>query len=160
MRPLPYSETLGGRDAFAVLSATPAKLDRLLQGLTPEQTEHHPAPDKWSLQEVMCHMADCEIAWSWRLRIAYEKDNPTLQPFDQDPWARIYGSYTFEQARSTFAALRAWNLTFLGGLSDADKQRPISHPENGPMTLWSVAEIAAGHDLHHLAALEKQLAAR
>ena len=78
-----------------------------------------------------------------------------MQPFDQDPWSRIYGVYSAEQALATFTALRAWNLAFLSGLSEADKQRPVAHPELAGMTLWTIARIAAGHDLHHLAALER-----
>ena len=78
-----------------------------------------------------------------------------MQPFEQDPWARMYGQYTFAAARATFLALRAWNVAFVGGLSEADKRKPIYHPERGEETLWTIVEIMAGHDLHHLAALER-----
>jgi uncharacterized damage-inducible protein DinB len=151
----PYAEALGALDAQQVLAATPARLAALLVRLLPEQIETPPAPGKWSVREVMCHLADCEIAWAWRLRFAYEKDNAVLQPFDQDPWARAYAHYTFDQAVAAFTALRTWNNAFLAGLSEADKQKPVTHPEHGQWVLWTIAEVAAGHDRHHLAALEK-----
>src|ERR1700739_5000606 len=112
MRPMsqprgPYAEALGERDPQAVIAATPAQLQRLLAGLSAEEIEAHPAPGKWNLREVMAHLADTEIAWGWRLRFAYEKDHARLEPFEQDPWARMYRHYSFAQAQSTFVALRA-----------------------------------------------------
>jgi uncharacterized damage-inducible protein DinB len=149
-----YLSLLEGRDAVEVMAETPGRLGVLLDGVTLEQAEKSPAPGKWSLRELMAHLADSEIAWSWRMRQVFSEDNPNLQPFDQDRWAKVYPTYTFKQAFSTWKALRAWNLEFLRGLSAADRARPATHPEVGEMTLWSIARIAAGHDLHHLRALE------
>ena len=87
--------------------------------------------------------------------------SPGLQPFEQDAWARAYNGveYTTEAARSTWIPLRRWNLALIDGLSEADKHRPATHPELGAITLWTVVEIAAGHDLHHLNSLEKLITA-
>ena len=152
----PYAANLGDRDPSLVMAETPVRLRTLLDRLSPGQIEHPPAPGKWNFREVLAHLADCEIVWAWRLRIAYEKDNALLQPFDQDPWARIYHVYAAEQALAAFIAVRAWNLTLLSGLSEADKQRPVTQPEVPGMTLWTIARTAAGHDLHHLAAFDRQ----
>ena len=149
-----YLSLLKGRDPAEVMAETPGRLAVLLDGVTAEQAERSPAPGKWSLRELMAHLADSEIAWSWRMRQVFAEDNPNLQPFDQDRWAKVYSTYSFAQAASTWKVLRAWNLEFLRGLSEADKARPATHPEVGEMTLWTVARIAAGHDLHHLRALE------
>ena len=153
----PYAHLLEGRDPVEVLRATPGKLADLLKLLSTEQIEYKPAPNRWSVREILCHLADCEIAWAWRLRFIYGADNPMLQPFEQDPWARAYDGvgYTTSAARSTWIAVRAWNLALIEGLSEDDKRRPATHPELGPVTLWNIAEIAAGHDLHHLKSLEK-----
>lgn len=150
---LPYAEALAGRDPQQVIAETPARLAAWLDGLTPEQAETPPAPGKWNPREVMCHLADCEIAWAWRLRYAYEQDNAVMQPFEQDPWARMYWNYGLPEARATFAALRNWNSAFIAGLRESDKIKPIYHPERGPEVLWNLVEIMAGHDLHHLARL-------
>lgn len=158
----PYVHLLQGRDAAAVMRETPAALDALLAHFTPEEISTRPAPQKWSLREVLCHIADCEIAWAWRLRQTYGEDKPLLQGFEQDPWARAYDGvlYTTEQALSTWRALRAWNLALIETLSEDDKARPAVHADAGAMTLWTLVEIAAGHDLHHLAGLQKLVAAR
>jgi uncharacterized damage-inducible protein DinB len=96
---IPYRETLGERDPQQVIAETPTRLAAWLDHLTPEQAETSPGPGKWSPREIMCHLADCEIAWAWRLRFAYEQDHAVMQPFEQDPWARMYGHYTLDQAR-------------------------------------------------------------
>ncbi len=153
----PYVHLLEGRDPAEVLRGTPSRLIKVLTALPPETIEHKPAPHKWSIREILCHMADCEVAWAWRLRAVYGADNPALQPFEQDAWARAYDGveYTTEAARSTWIPLRRWNVALIDGLTEADKQRPAAHPELGNVTLWNIVEIAAGHDLHHLNALEK-----
>ena len=153
----PYVHLLEGREPVAVLRETPGRLADLLKTLTPEQIERKPAPHKWSIREILCHLADCEVAWAWRLRLIYATDHPTLQPFDQDAWSRAYAGvgYTTTAARTTWTALRQWNLDLIEGLSEDDKRRSATHPELGEVTLAMVIEIVAGHDLHHLASLQK-----
>ncbi len=160
----PYAELLGSRDPEQVIVETPSRLARVLDALTPEQVEARSAPGKWNVREIMAHLADCEIVWSWRLRYALEQDwarnRAQMQPFDQDAWARTYDRYTLAEAKALFAPLRAWNVTLIGGLSEADKSKPVMHPERGEETLWTIVQIMAGHDLHHLLKLEQMFPAR
>lgn len=162
----PYVHLLEGRDPVEIMRSTPGRLTDLLKPLSSEAIEHKPAPEKWSIREILCHLADCEVAWAWRLRLIYgsrtptkngPSENPVLQPFDQDPWARAYDApgYTTAAARATWTALRQWNLALIEGLSDEDKHLPATHPELGEVTLWTIVEIAAGHDVHHITSLEK-----
>lgn len=62
MSGLPYAEALGARDPQQVIAETPLRLVRVLEALTPEEIEAQPAPGKWSVREVVAHLADCEIA--------------------------------------------------------------------------------------------------
>ena len=151
----PYAEALGKRDPVEVIAQTPARLAQMTDGLSAAEIDARPAPDKWSVREILAHLADCEIAFGFRLRQSYGGES-LLQPFDQDAWARAYGAYTAEQALATFAALRAWNVAFVRGLTEADKTLPARHPERGEMVLWTIVETMAGHDLHHLAGLKKE----
>ncbi len=98
---------------------------------------------------MMAHPADCEIAWSRRLRQVFGEENPTLQSFDQDAWGKAYLGYSFEQARMMWEGLRAWNVASLANLTEEHKRRPAVRREYGTVTLWMIAGIA-GHDLHHL----------
>ncbi len=150
----PYAYALADRDPIEVIAETPNRLANILALLAPEALNTQPYPGKWSPREVVAHLADCEISFSFRLRqtLAGEQN---IQPFDQDLWARNYSTYTAEQALATFTALRNWNVSFLTTLTEADKQKPATHPERGTMTLWTIVETMAGHDTHHLNALEK-----
>ena len=154
----PYIHLLAGRDPAEILRATPAELRAVVERLGPDAVNTRPAPERWSVRELLCHIADCEVAWAWRLRQTYGSDKPQLQPFEQDPWARAYDGvlYTTDTALNTFTTLRAWNLALIETFSEADKARPAHHPEIGDLSLWHIVEIAAGHDLHHLKALEKK----
>lgn len=52
-------------------------------------------------------------------------------------------------------ASRRWNLSLLRGLSEKDLEREAYHPERGPETLGTIVRLLAGHDLNHLAQLER-----
>jgi uncharacterized damage-inducible protein DinB len=151
---VPYAETLGGRDPQAVIAETPVRWARVLEDIVAAQADVPTAPGKWSVREIVAHMADCEIAWSWRLRQAYGEEHAKIQPFDQDAWSRVYAAYSLAEAKALFFALRAWNVAFVGALSEAEKHKPVTHPERGEETLWTIVQIMAGHDLHHLVRLE------
>ena len=159
MSGVPYSQVLGDRDPVPVLEGTPGALTPLIERAKQRLGDDTPlAEGKWSLRQLMAHLADCEVAWAWRLRQALGSEHSVIQPFDQDAWARMYPrTYTLEEARHTLFALRGWNLAFLHALESGERTRPVTHPERGEETLWTIAQIMAGHDLHHLRLLEEQL---
>ena len=83
----PYAKFLAHRDPLAVATATPARIVSLIRGLAPRQLAKRPAPGKWSIQEIIGHLADTEMVMACRARwIAFE-NHPTLAPFDQEKWA-------------------------------------------------------------------------
>jgi DinB superfamily len=57
-----------GQDAVKVQRSTAAKLKKYIQGLTPKQLKWRPEPAKWSIAEIIAHLADAEIVASWRMR--------------------------------------------------------------------------------------------
>ena len=114
-----------------------------------------PAPGKWSPREIVEHLADCELVFAFRLRQTVAENNPTIQPFDQEKWARTYAAYDTAGALETFSALRRWNLTFLHALRAEDFQRKVTHPERGEMTFQTLVDTMGGHDLNHIGQLER-----
>ena len=150
----PYAVALGEREPVEVIASTPEKLEALFSQLSAEQIDRKLAPHKWSVREVLAHLADCELAFGFRLRQA-AAGVEMVQPFDQDDWARNYGAYNFRAALTTYQAVRAWNLAFIQSLTDEQKAQVVTHPERGTMTVWTIVETMAGHDRHHLAGLEK-----
>lgn len=149
----PYATFLGEADAMQVIAATSSRLVAVASVLSAEQADAPTAPGKWSVRQIVVHMADVEVAFAFRLRQGLA--GVTIQPFDQDEWAKSYARYSLSEAVQTFSALRLWNVAFAKGLSDADKRKTVTHPERGEMTLWNIVEMMAGHDLNHLGQLER-----
>ncbi len=155
----PYAKFLNGQDPIPVLTASAGRLKALTAGLTDAQINTPPAPRKWSICEIVAHLADCEIVFSFRLRqtLAPSVSQPhaIIQPFDQDAWAQRYAAYQFEPGVSLFQAARNWNLLFLATVSQDDRHRRTTHPERGTMPFWTIVETMAGHDINHLQQIER-----
>jgi hypothetical protein len=152
----PYAIHLGSANPREVIKQTPAKIEAMAKKLGPA-VEKIPAPGKWSPRMIVCHLADCEIAFGFRIRQTLAEPNPTLQPFDQDAWAKPYGSAAMstQTALDAFSAARRWNIALLNSIGAEELKRPVTHPERGAMTLQTIVETMAGHDLNHIAQLEK-----
>jgi hypothetical protein len=151
----PYNEYLGDQDPLKVIATTPKRVSELLEQLGPEGQKKTYAPGKWSAREIICHLADCEVAFGFRLRQTLAEPNHVIQPFDQELWARRYSKLDGAAALSTFVALRTWNEGLLKTLLPDDYNIPATHPERGVMTFRTIVETMGGHDLNHLGQLEK-----
>jgi hypothetical protein len=154
----PYAKFLDGRDPVPVLFATALHLRRVTAPFSVEQVDQRPAPDKWSIREIVAHLADCEIVFAFRLRqtLAPALDEPhaIIQPFDQEIWAQRYVAYNLAAALDLFQSLRDWNLRFLTTVKEADRHRITTHPERGTMTFWTIIETMGGHDINHIYQIE------
>ena len=154
----PYAQYLDGRPVLDIIRATPAALQSLTAGLSPDAMDKPPAPGKWSVREILAHLADCELVFGCRLRQALEKPGSVIMPFDQDIWATRYRAYSAADALRTFLAVREWNLALLTAVSQTEYANTITHPERGDLTFEMLVEIIAGHDRNHLTRLQAQLA--
>jgi DinB superfamily len=150
----PYARQLGSRDPLKVVATTARHLEQLSAALGPARIEEPPAPGKWSPHEILCHLADCELVFSYRIRQALAEDHHVIQPFDQELWARHYADYDPQAAMMTFSCVRRWNLMLLRSLPPGAMEKQLLHPERGEMTFRELIETIAGHDLNHLTQLE------
>jgi DinB superfamily len=151
----PYDKFLDGRPLDTILSTTADAIAEYLEVIGKGKAMAAPAPGKWSAAEIVCHLADCEIVFAFRLRQTLAEDNPTIEPFDQEKWAKVYGSIPAAAALETFTALRKWNLVLIRTALPAAAKRKMTHPERGTMTFETVVETMAGHDLNHLGQLKR-----
>jgi len=151
----PYDKFLDGRPLDEILHETTNKIAVLLTKIGPEKSSTPPAPGKWSPAEIVCHLADCELVFAFRLRQTLAEDAPIIQPFDQDKWAATYPGISAGQALGVFGSLRTWNLLLIRKALPAAADRPVTHPERGAMTFQTIVETIAGHDINHLNQLEK-----
>src|SRR4029078_279236 len=122
---------LGQRDPRDVLRATHDALRQAGAGLREADTSVPEAPGKWSIRQVVRHLADSEIVWGWRLRLVLAQDRPTLTGYDQDLWGdrlRYSGAHNAE-ALEEFTALRRGHLRLLAATTADDLRRVGVHTE-------------------------------
>ena len=150
----PYASHMGNQTPLDVISDTPRRLAELVETIGGERLEMSPAPGKWSARDILSHLADGEVAFSFRLRQTLAEDHHVIQPFDQETWATNYAGYNSQAAMMTFSCIRQWNLMLLRSIPAEAMAKPVLHPERGEMTFRELIETMAGHDLNHLAQLE------
>jgi len=151
----PYASHLGSRDPLQTIDETAERLRSVIGKLGSDRVNQPIAPGKWSPRQIACHLADCELAFSFRLRQSLAEDGHVMQPFDQDRWAANYAAYDAGAAVAVFSAVRGWNLALLRSLPPGAFVRKVSHPERGEMTFQTIVETMGGHDLNHLKQLER-----
>jgi hypothetical protein len=150
----PYASFVGEQAPRQVIAATGSKLESLAQALGPAGVERSPAPGKWSPREILCHLADCEVVFAFRLRQAAAEPHHVIQPFDQDKWASSYAAFDAAAALQVFRTVRQWNLKLIDSLPAEVFSKPLTHPERGQMTFQVLVETMAGHDLNHVQQIE------
>jgi uncharacterized damage-inducible protein DinB len=150
----PYAKFLGDARPHDVLDMTAVTIARLIRNSDDAQLTRAPAPGKWSIRDILCHLADCEITFAFRLRQTIAESHHVIQPFDQEAWATGYGKLDAHDALDAFTAFRRWNMLFIRAAGTAAESKPLQHPERGEMTFRTIVETMAGHDINHLRQIE------
>jgi hypothetical protein len=150
-------ELVGARDPLDVLEGTPGEVRRTLEGLSDHQIRAPEAPGKWSIAQVVQHLADSEIVWGWRLRLVLAQDRPPLTGYDQDLWAERlgYAEADVEEAIGVWSVLRAAHLRLLTRLGPEELGRVGLHSERGEESVQHMIRLYAGHDLLHVRQLKR-----
>lgn len=154
-------ELLGNRNPIEVLKATPDALRRSIEGAAESALRKPERPGKWSIVQVLQHLADSEVVWAWRMRLILAQDRPTLTGYDQDRWAERldYASADPQQAIEQFSVLRRGNVHLLERAAPDDLRRVGVHVERGEESLDHLRRLYAGHDLLHLQQIDRIRAA-
>ena len=141
-----------GKDPVALQRAAVGTLSELVNGVSDAKLRSRPAPGKWSVGEILAHLAEDEIASGWRYRQMVENDGVALAGFDQELWARLgdYQSRDPKESLQLFKLLRASNLQALERLTPDEWERGGVHAERGPTTVRGLALHIAAHDLNHI----------
>ena len=146
---------LGERNPLESMEASAKRVEAAARKLGDAGLARSYGPGKWTGKQILAHLADAELAIGFRTRQVLAEERHTIQPFDESAWARRYENVDAEAALGSFLAARRWNLAIFRKLSAADLAREAVHPERGPETLDTIIRLLAGHDLNHLAQLEK-----
>jgi len=150
-------QALGSRDPIEVLAETPDKLRQAVAGLIPQQEGTPEKPGKWSVRQVVQHLADSELVGGFRFRMVIAHDALELPAYDQDLWAERLGyqESNLATALDEFTMLRHANLRLFRRATPEDMQRVMRHSERGDESLSHLIRLYAGHDLVHLAQLRR-----
>lgn len=150
-------DLLGDRDPIKVMQGLLPALRAATDGLSDEALRRPEAPGKWSILEVIQHLADSELVYGYRLRAIVAEDDPAIAGYDQNKWAERlrYNDENLADALDELAVLRRRNLRFLERLRDDEWERAGLHSERGRESVRRVARLLAAHDLAHLRQIER-----
>ena len=126
---------------------------------SPSTLRKRPAPDKWSVTEILAHLGDAEIVTAWRIRSILGAPGTLIQAYDQDAWVAA-GRYSERNPRhclEVFRVVREANLMVLKTLKPEQWKHHGMHSERGEETIERILHMMAGHDLNHLQQIERIL---
>lgn len=145
-----------GKKPLSVLKSTAGKLEKLIKKATKAQLRKRPQPDKWSVGEILAHLADTELVLGFRMRMILGANGTPIQAFDQNVWAEYseYAKHDPQDSLTTFKVLREYNLRLLKIIPPTMWEHYGMHAERGKETIVRLIEMYAGHDINHVMQIE------
>ncbi len=149
-----------GKEPLAVQAATAERLDRLIKGVSTSELRKRPAPEKWSVSEIIAHLADGEIVGAFRMRFILGSPGSHVVAYDQDKWVTSghYDKRNPQKSVELFRVLREADLALLESLKPEQWKHCGMHSERGLESIEHIVRMFAGHDINHLQQIEKILA--
>jgi DinB superfamily len=151
-----------GQNPLKVQAGTAKKLDRLIKGVPASRLRKRPSPEKWSVGEILAHLADAEIVTGWRMRQILGAPGTPLQAYDQDTWAVAghYGKRDPHKSAEQFRVVREANLALLKSLAPEQWKHHGMHAERGQESIEHIVRMIAGHDINHTKQVERLVASK
>jgi DinB superfamily len=153
---------LRGEEPMEVLVATPSKIARLIRGVSKKRLARRPALGKWSVTEILAHLADSELVYGFRVRLVLEGKSPSIQNVDQDAWAK-FSDYAKHDPLLSLEALRINRKRLLHLLETLPRKSWDFcgiHSERGKESVARLVEMLAGHDINHVNQIKERLLAK
>jgi len=131
---------------------TPAALRQIVDCVPNEKYSLQLSPDRFSLTEMVAHMADWEDLFLDRMRLAHEAPGSRVEVYDEGARAveKHYGTRDLQHELDVFENRRRDTLDFLKSLTEEDFAKTFEHPQRGTMTIRDQHFMLLGHDLYHL----------
>jgi hypothetical protein len=148
---------LGDQDPLRVQEQSIDKVRAAVVGLDSDAVRRPEGPDKWSVLQVLSHLADAEMVNGYRLRLMVAEDNPPIPGFDQDQWADglRYQDSDPQVQLNRYEQFKKSNIEFFRGLTDAERERVGLHSERGKESVYLLFRLMAAHDLVHLNQIQR-----
>jgi uncharacterized damage-inducible protein DinB len=147
------------QDPIKLQSATNKKLARLIEGVPAAKLRKRPSPEKWSVAEILAHLADVEIVIGWRMRSILGDPGTNVQAYDQNSWVTS-GHYEKRdpiESLELHRVLREANLALLKSLTPDQWKHFGQHSERGQESIELIVRMIAGHDINHIQQIERIL---
>src|SRR3954469_9246239 len=118
--------------------------------ITDEELDASPGPGKWTVRQIVHHLADSEMTAAVRFRLLVAEDRPAIKGYDQDRFAsRLHYERPYQGSVELFRAARASTAELMGCLSREDCRREGTHTEIGRFGLDTWLRIYAPHAHKH-----------
>ena len=150
-------ELLGDHDPEALLALTPERIAELTRDLELDVLQKRPEPGEWSAEEILGHLFDAEVVYSFRWRFTLAEKDPRYPGYDQDAWIKLPRP-SFPELLAAFATLRRANVWLLEETPSNQWDKDGIHAERGSEPFGVSVQVVAGHDIAHLKQLEQTLA--
>lgn len=151
--PQPYSDDQLKERLMAIMFL-PNLLENAIQNLDEYQIDTPYRPDGWTVKQLVNHIADSHMNAFIRFKLGLTEDNPTIKPYNQDAWVNLNDTkiVPINVSITLVHALHARWAALLNGISSADLERTVFHPEQKKeITLWHMLGLYAWHGKHHIA---------
>jgi uncharacterized damage-inducible protein DinB len=150
--PQPYSDKELKERLMAIMFL-PKELENAIQNLDEYQIETPYRPDGWTVKQLINHIADSHMNAFIRFKLGLTEENPTIKPYNQDAWVNLNDTkiVPINVSITLVHALHARWAALLNGISSADLERTVFHPEQKKeITLWHMLGLYAWHGKHHV----------
>lgn len=144
------------------LRAFPAALEKTVAGLSDDQLDTPYGPGKWTIRQLVHHLADSHANGAARVRWALTENSPAVKAYDQDEWARLHDARLapIEPSLAIIRGLHQRLVMLFESLDDVEFERNMHHPENGEVTIDDWVRVYAGHCDKHLGHIKGLITAR
>ena len=135
------------------IATAPILMRNAVDGLTPAQLDTPYREGGWTIRQVAHHVPDSHVNAYCRFKLALTEDSPTIKPYDETRWAELPDTHNtpIKTSLTLLEALHYRWVNLLRSMKPADFQRPLTHPESGPMTVDNLLALYAWHGRHHTA---------
>ncbi|GAB4469822.1 MAG: hypothetical protein OHK0029_42540 [Armatimonadaceae bacterium] len=140
------------RYLLTAVQGTPVVLEALLQGITEDEADRRPDPERFTIREAVAHLADWEPIWRERLTAIAEKEHPHLPGYDEGQFAidHDYAHSIVAEQAAIFASERAQLAAYLREIPEEVWGKTGVHGEMGEITFTELVTLLLAHDGYHL----------
>ncbi len=138
---------------LAQLAEAPKKLRAAVAGLSDSQLDTPYRPEGWTVRQVVHHLADAQVNWYIRPKLAITEDQPITKTYAEQLWAELADARTspVEPSLRMFEGVTERWCWFLESLAPEDWSRRFTNPEWGTLSVEDTLRAMAWHCRHHTA---------